>query len=196
MPTIIPEGDLVQPSKKLNICALTTDEDKFKTNFDSVIKALSQIQQKQSCGCENYMKKLSEISRQTISTITRQNLCVFKRVFFMRDMEPSLKRQSFNELTNELHDAKEAIGKYIKEQENNSYSLIKKLNNAPWVSQMTRIIQNASRDQNYAAKELTKISKSVALQLNARFAQFESKMKEIENRIDKYGDDRMSCMDL
>lgn len=105
----------------------------------------------------------------------------------MEGSDSKQKHKLFSEVAKELHDAKENITAYIKEQENNSYSLIKLLNNAPWVSEMTRIIQGAVRRQTMAAKFLVMISNSVPLNVNSRYADFEEKVKETEQVISNSG---------
>lgn len=100
----------------------------------------------------------------------------------MRD-DPKKKRELFEGVVSELHSAKEAITAYIKEQEQISYGLISMLNNAPWVSEMTRIVQNAMRQQSIAAKYLVNISHKVPHDVNLRYGHFESVMKRTEEII-------------
>lgn len=93
------------------------------------------------------------------------------------------KRQLFEEVVNELHSAKEAITAYIKAQEQISYGLISMLNNVPWVSEMTRIVTNAIRQQAIAAKYLCTISERVPEEVNLRYGHFESVMRIIEGSV-------------
>lgn len=105
----------------------------------------------------------------------------------MQGSDSKQKHKLFGELKEELRDAKENITAYIKEQENESYSLIQMLNNAPWVSEMTRIIQDAIRTQTSAAQNLVLISNSVPLNVNSRYAGFEEKVKETEQVLSNSG---------
>lgn len=183
LPTIAPANETVPPKTRLDFSGLlSTNETKFKTNFVGLISDISRIQMKQSCGCETYLRNLGEIRRRAISVITQKSLCVFKSIFYMRD-DPIKKRELFEGVVNELHSAKNAITEYIKEQERISYGLILLLNNAPWVAEMTRIVQNAMRRQTIAAKYLVHISLKVPEDVNLRYGHFESVMKRTEEII-------------
>lgn len=183
LPTIAPSSETDQPKIKMDFKGLLSrNETEFKTNFFDLNNILTQLQRKQSCGCETYLRNLGEIRRRAISVITRKSLCVLKSIFYMSE-KPEKKRQLFEEVLNELHSAKKAITAYIKAQEQISYGLISMLNNNPWVSKMTDIVTNAIRQQTLAAKYLCTISKTVPEDVNLRYGHFESEMRRIEETV-------------
>lgn len=185
LPTILPNNTTLKPNKHLNVNILPNRASSFTADFGKLKDDLSKYLLQQSCGCENFLRRLNEVRRRSNNAISQKSTCVMQEISMSKNLPRAEGSQYEQELEKEKNDAKKAISNYIDQVENRAHFLVKVLSNSPWVSEITRIINEAEQRQKRAAEDLLEIAKKVPVDVNTRYAVIEQKLKKIEEKVAK-----------
>lgn len=179
LPTI--HSNILTPTTPLDLERLPQNETNFKTDFSRLTCDVAIIQRARKCGCSKFMRVLDSIQLTAENKMKEKYGCVVLKV---PGTPVNITRDSLaHSIEGELEKAQSDIKNYIKKQKNISRKLLEELSNAPLVSQITEIINNANERQNNATRRLIEISKAVPIQVNSRFAEFDRALKLKEETI-------------